>query len=174
MLAAVRRRYGIGAAIGFLLACAPAPASASALAPLTPPGIKALGTYGSVKGRLLGTFRSLSCRVSSTGFRASGRVGDWNLLVTIKAFTGFHRYSLRYGQRDPYFGVYQTTQGAAFTNVWTPPFPLPPIGGGISFIGGRGVIHAGFPAAYDSSDSQPDRIYVVGRAACRYPPPPRR
>lgn len=54
----------------------PPSAEAGATVPRTP-GIKVVGASPGIRGKLLVTFRYVTCRVDTAGFHAYSRAGEW-------------------------------------------------------------------------------------------------
>ncbi len=158
------------------LAAVSVPPSASALAP--PPGIKIFpsplspGPTGIPPNGV--TFRALSCRVDGRGFHAFGRVGSWRLVVSVRPFSGYHRYEIEYGDVGPVdfvaFGP-SNPPGYGFGNRQEPPTDQRRLttGGGLSFPGGRSRLSLSFVITYDGRWPRPGVARLLGIASCRYP-----
>jgi hypothetical protein len=140
--------------------------AASAVTPPPPPGIKIISASGGNRGQVLVTFRYMSCSVNRLGFHGTSRAGAWKLFVNVYRFTGYHRYSIFYGDDANKPGLSVDGPGwRGFSNGFRPsPLPLPGVGGGIGFPR-YNVAAVGFPALFNTASvSTTQRISVAGSA----------
>jgi hypothetical protein len=152
-------------------------ASAVALLPVTvspsaeasQPGIQIIHNEAIVV-----TFDKAKCSVGpkhgKTQFKAISKSHGWKLDVRLNDFKGYRDYDIQYGMGVNNFWL-TSPDGTSYTNIFSPDFPMPPVGGAAAFPGGKKkVLGLGFIAAFSAAGSVDgsDGVTVGGRAACTY------
>ena len=152
-------------------------ASAAALLPVTVPQSAEAGQPGIQiihNEAVAVTFDKAKCSVGpkhgKTQFKAVSKSHGWKLDVRLNNFKGYQEYDIQYGMGENNFWL-TSPDGTAYTNIYSPDFPMPPSGGAAAFPGGKKkVLGLGFIAAFSAVGSVDgsDGVTVGGRATCTY------
>ncbi len=120
------------------------------------------------------TFDQAKCQVGKkhgkTQFKALSKSHGWKLDVRLNDFKGYSQYEIQYGMGINNFWL-TSPDGTAYTNIYAPDFPMPPIGGAAAFPGGKKtVLGLGFIAAFSAVGAADgsDGVTVGGRLTCKY------
>jgi hypothetical protein len=114
------------------------------------------------------SFHSANCSVSKkNGFEAFAHLQGWRLLVSIRPFTGFHRYKLVRGVFNGTYLDLSAPNGAnEYASDFVPPYHIPSFGE-INFSDHGSLMGAGFYPMFNEPGT--DAVGVAGGLQCHYP-----
>jgi hypothetical protein len=144
-------------------------APSAAVAAGSPPGVTVIGEDEHV----LAIFKTAKCVKGKRNFHAEATSGSYELDAFVRGFSGFHKYRLALGSLNPDIVFQSRVAGTpAYSNQFSPPFPVP--GSGlIKFSSNGRRVGIGFGPAMWSDDSS-SAVVLAGGLECRYPRKPRR
>jgi hypothetical protein len=121
------------------------------------------------------TFDKAKCvvrqRHGKPQFMAISKSHGWKLDVRLNNFKGYNKeYDIEYGIGVNNFWL-TSPDDTAYTNIFSPDFPMPLVVGAAAFPGGKKhVLGLGFIAAFSAAGSVDgsDGVTIGGRATCTY------